>query len=383
MNMLQGYPAQRSVGVEEELLLVDERSGVPIAVVDAVLAAWPARPGNSHADAHGPPDSPQLEHELKEEQVEIISPPFVEIADLASAIVEGRRIADEAARSAGARAVAIATSVLPVETQLVQSPRYEAIRAQSGLTLAEQLTCGFHVHVSIESEDEGVAVLDRIRPWLPVVLALSGNSPFWMGRDSGYASFRSQVWNRWPTAGPYDQFGSAAGYRRTVRALIGTGVLLDPGMVYFDARLSERFPTVEIRVSDICTEGERAVAIASLIRGLVEMASREWRRGVPPDPTSTLMLRLAAWSASRYGVEATLLDPVLGTPRPAAQVVHALLAHVAPALTGVHELGRVETAVGQILRSGSGAVRQRSTLHRTGSRRAVVSESIEVTHRAA
>lgn len=380
MNMQQGHPAQRSVGVEEELLLVDEQSGVPLAVVDAVLASWSAP---AHLDPSEPPHTPQLEHEVKAEQIEVISPPFVAIAELVDSIIEGRRIADQAAQRVGARAVALATSVLPVESQLVHSARYEAIRAQSGLTLKEQLTCGFHVHVGVSSEDEGVAVLDRIRPWLATLLALSSNSPFWMGRDTGYASFRSQVWNRWPTAGPYDVFGSAAKYRRTVRSLLGTGVLLDPGMVYFDARLCEHFPTVEIRVADVCTASEHAGAIASLVRGLVETASREWRRGVAPDPTPTTMLRLASWSASRFGVEGTLQDPALGTPRPAAQVVQDLLAHVAPTLTGELELSRVEIALDEILRNGSGAKRQRSTLQRTGSRRAIVAESIEVTNRAA
>src|SRR6202034_3033909 len=133
-----------------------------------------------------------------------------------------------------------------------------------GLTAQEQLTCGCHVHVEISSEEEGVATLARIRPWLPVLLALSANSPFWQGRDSAYASFRYQAWSRWPSAGVTEAFGSAEVYRQTVQQMVSTGALLDSGMVYFDARLSEHYPTLEVRVSDVCLYADDAALIAAL-----------------------------------------------------------------------------------------------------------------------
>ena len=201
-------------------------------------------------------------------------------------------MADEAARSVGARAVALGTSPLPTTPTLVPQPRYLNMAARFGLTLQEQLTCGFHVHVRIRSAEEGVAILDRIRIWLPVVLALSGNSPFWRGTDSGYASFRYQAWSRWQTAGPCERFGSAREYRRHVQSLLATGVLLDEGMVYFDARLSRSHPTVEVRIADVCLEAGHATAIAALVRALVgagspgsgsrQASSPRLRRGTPP-----------------------------------------------------------------------------------------------------
>ena len=135
-------------------------------------------------------------------------------------------------------------------------------------------TPGCHVHVSISSPDEGVAVLDRIRPWLPVLLALSANSPFWQGRDSAYASFRYQAWTRWPSAGPTDAFGTVEVYRQTVQQMVRTGTLLDTGMVYFDARLSDHYPTIEIRISDVCLYADDAALIAALARALVETEAR-------------------------------------------------------------------------------------------------------------
>jgi len=120
-----------------------------------------------------------------------------------------RSLAAEVAGRAGARIAALGTSPAPVLPQLVREGRYLEMARAFGLTAHEQLTCGCHVHVEISSADEGVAVLDRIRPWLPVLLALSANSPFWQGRDSEYASFRYQAWGRWPSAGPTEAFGTA------------------------------------------------------------------------------------------------------------------------------------------------------------------------------
>ena len=183
-----------------------------------------------------------------------------------------------------------------------------------GLTAHEQLTCGCHVHVGISSAEEGVAVLDRAGPWLATLLALSANSPFWQGRDSEYASFRYQVWGRWPSSGPAEPFGTARAYRETIEQMVASGTLIDPGMVYFDARLSERYPTIEIRIADVCLRAEDAVLIAALARALVETEARSWREGKPAPQVRTELLRLAAWRASRSGLDDTLLHPVTGKP---------------------------------------------------------------------
>jgi glutamate---cysteine ligase / carboxylate-amine ligase len=181
-----------------------------------------------------------------------------------------------------------------VEPKLVGKGRYLQMARAFGLTAYEQLTCGCHVHVEVSSEEEGVAALDRIAPWLAVLLALSGNSPFWQGRDSAYASFRYQVQGRWPSAGPADFFGGAAAYRRTVAQMVATGTLLDTGMVYFDARLSQRYPTLEIRIADVCLHADDAVLIAALARALVETDARRWRQGTAPPRWRGELLRLAA-----------------------------------------------------------------------------------------
>jgi carboxylate-amine ligase len=120
------------------------------------------------------------------------------------------------------------------------------------------------------------------------------------------------VWGGWPSSGPTELFGTPQGYHDTVDAMLGTGTLLDDGMVYFDARLSRQYPTVELRVGDVCLRVNDAVLLASLARALVETASREWRLGKPPPQVRLETLHLAYWRASRSGLEEDL-----GTPSPA------------------------------------------------------------------
>ena len=149
------------------------------------------------------------------------------------------------------------------------SPRYRRIRQEYGELARQALASAMHVHVEVADDEEGVRVLDGIRPWLPVLAAISANSPYWNGRDTDHASWRAQVWSRWPTAGAAAPFGDAATYREVTRQMVEWGGALDEGMLYFDARLSASYPTVEVRVADVCTDLEDALLVALLTRALV------------------------------------------------------------------------------------------------------------------
>ncbi|MGH3867556.1 MAG: glutamate--cysteine ligase 2 [Pseudonocardiaceae bacterium] len=356
----------RRVGVEEELLLVDPDTGRAMALSVEVLR---------DAAAGAPAADQALTSELMRQQVETNTRPCATLDELGCEVRRWRRVASEAAQGRGARVAAVGTSPLPVDPSITASPRYQRIADEFGLTAAEQLTCGCHVHVQIESESEGVAILDRIRGWLPCLLALSANSPFWQGRDSGYASFRSQVWGRWPSAGPTELFGSAETYHATTGAMIESGTLLDLGMVFFDARLSRAHPTVEVRVADVCLVADDAVLLAALVRALVETAARSWRAGVPPVPHRSELLRLAGWRAGRSGLDGDLVDPT-GRPAPAAQVIRNLMDHLRPVLEDHSELEVVEDLVTSVLRRGNGAATQRQIYRASGQLTGVVAHAV-------
>lgn len=356
----------RTVGVEEELLLVDARSGEPQALSSAVLALAERRTGGDSA----------FESELHHQQLEFATEPRADMAELAEEIVRCRAEAAASAADFGASVVALATSPLPVKPSIGEGERYRWLARRFGLTAREQLTCGCHVHVSVASDEEGVAVLDRLRPWLPALLALTANSPYWQGRDTSYNSYRSRVWNRWPSAGPVEVFGSAESYHRQVEALIDTGVLRDAGMVYFDARLSHHYPTVEIRVADVCLDPGDTVLLATLVRGLVETAARGWRAGEAPDALPVSLLRMAAWQAGRSGLEGSLLHPLTMRPAPAEDVLDVLLGHVRAALEDSGDLASAEKALRAVTSRGPGARVQRRLLAETGSLRATVAECV-------
>jgi carboxylate-amine ligase len=342
----------RTFGVEEELLIVDPETGAPLARADALLACL--NPGEAAVQC-----GTGFSFELKLEQIETQTVPCVDYAGLLREIRAGRALADGAARAHGARVAALATSPLAAATHTTPQPRYHSMQQRFGVTVQDQLTCGLHVHTVVESPEEGVAVMDRIRDKLAVLIALSANSPFWNGAETGFESYRTQAWNRWPGAGPSMIFGSLPVYRGVVRRLVDSGVLFDEGMVYFDVRLCRHHPTVEVRVADVCLRAEDAALIAVLVRALVESAGRDWRDGVEPAPVPTVLLRMAAWQASNCGLRGALLDFGGFRPSPARDVVEALVDYVAPVLDEQGELELVRVGVQRIFEQGTGATEQR------------------------
>ena len=370
----------RTVGVEEELLIVRTGTGQAVSVAPQVLrqadrlAVREQDESSEHAEAGS-----SLDGELQRQQVETDTAPHRSMADLHEELVSWRTRADDAARREGARIAAVGTSPIPVEPRTANSERFGLLLERFGLMAAEQLTCGAHVHVQVDSDDEAIGALDRMRVWLPTLLALTGNSPFWQGTDTAYASYRSQVMSRWPSAGPPDIYGSAANYRATVRHMVQTGVLLDPGMVYYDARPSHTYPTLEIRVADVCQDVRDTVVLAALCRALVETAAQEWRDGSPTPAVPVHLLRLATWQAGRYGLGGDLLDPSSSLPRPAGEVLDSLYSYVRPALVAAEDDQLVDDGLQRILTTGTGADRQRRILAKTGDVSDVVAAAVRAT----
>lgn len=357
----------RTFGVEEEFLLVDATDGTTLPLGQAVSDLG---------------QSSRITREIKQQQIETCTEPHASAYDLAFDIVQCRAAADRAAVLAGARTAALATSPQPVTPACTNGPRYEEIDSRFAVTSREQLTCGCHVHVSVENDEEGVAVLDRIRVWLPVLLALSSNSPFWNGADTGYSSYRWQAWSRWPMAGPSEIFGTPENYHALVQSLLDCEVPVDLGQIYFDARLSHNHPTVEVRVGDVCLYSDDAVLLALLTRGLVETAAREWRQGTPPIPMPVAQLRLAYWRASRFGMDGDLLHPVRNGPQDASAVSHALLEYVRPALADMGDAELAESLLRQLLARKTGCSRQRASLLLRGDLGDVVSDAVRLTNLA-
>lgn len=355
----------RTVGVEEEMLLVERATGHAMSLQSQVLAAMP----------ENPPDG-EIEGEFAREQIEVGSAPHEDLAVLAAELSEWRHRASVAARHQGAAVAALGLSPTPTVPHRAPGSRYEQIAERFGVIAAEFLSCGCHVHVSVNDRDEAVRVLDRIRPSLPLLTALCTNSPFHAGADTGYAGYRTLQMDRWPSAGPVEPFGSAAGYDEAISQMLATGVLLDQGMVYFDARVSHRYPTIEIRVADVCLDVRDAVLLAALCRALVETEAQATDDAVLP---SVPVLRLARWQAAGTGVGGDLLDARTLQPVPAWEAIGALVDRLRPALDRSGDVELVETALARIRRHGTGADRQRRVFEHTGSMADVVADATRVT----
>ncbi|HEY3530336.1 MAG TPA: glutamate--cysteine ligase [Nocardioides sp.] len=360
----------RKVGVEEELLLVDPDTGELANAAGHVLHEH----RSERSDVPPPTASHDLEGELLRHMLETHTDPVADLGEIARQLREARRTALVAAEESGLALAAVGTAPLgSAEPAVSANPRYERIVNEFGDTGRGAGTLGMHVHVDIADDDEGVRVIDSLRPWLPLLTAISANSPYASGKDTGYASWRQQVWTRWPTAGPAEPYGSLAEYRRVSRTLMDIGAALDDGMLYFDARLSARYPTVEIRVADTCTEVDDALVVVALARALVETCAT-----AEPltEPWRTDLLRGAWWRAARYGLSGHLVHPVTAERVEARAAIGALRELVDPALCSAGDDALVDDRLARLSSTGTGARRQRSAYERTGELRGVVADLV-------
>jgi len=341
----------RRVGIEEEFLLFRRDAAELLDAGPPVVEA---------AERAAPDEDAQFDKELKAAQTELATQPATDLAAVADELARRRAELVEAAAERGARVVASGTSPVGDHTRTTPNARYREMAETFGAVQRRQLTCAMHVHVGVDGDDEAVRVVDGIAPWLPVLVALSANSPYHRGEDTAYASFRRIQWGQWPTAGPTGAFGDVAEYRRTVDALIASGAARDAGMIYFDARLSARYPTVEIRVCDVTPDVGTAVALAALCRALVSTAAGQ-RLAPPPRPE---LLRAAHWRAARYGMSGELL--LDGRLVPAAEAVAALVDVTAGALKAAGDLEQVREFVAAVGARGTGADRQRAAVDAAG-----------------
>ncbi|MEV5744580.1 glutamate--cysteine ligase [Microbispora rosea] len=346
-----------TVGVEEEFHVVDLGTRQLVPRAGLLLQQLP-------------PD--RFTQELHRSVVEANTRPCTSLEDLSRELTGLRADAVAAADGLGLGIVAAGTVPLadPETMKISPDPRYEQMLADYQVLAREQLICGTQVHAEVRDRDLAVAVTHRLAPWPPPLLALSCSSPCWMGADTGYASFRSMVWQRWPTAGPAARFESAEEYDAMVDELIRSGVISDPGMLYFDVRPSAHVPTVELRVCDACPRVDDIVLIAGLFRALVSRELDALAAGGPrsaaEESVRTELVRAASWRAARSGLDGELVDPVEGVPRPARTVVGRMVEGLRPQLEESGDWALVSSLASRALADGESAARQREAFRRGG-----------------
>jgi len=357
---MSGGPQVTTLGVEEEYLLVDPVTGHPVPAADAVLTA---------ADLGSLVDPGEVQPELLRAQLEVATPVCETLDEVGAHLLRLRHAVAAAAEGARCRIVASGTSPFagPDHAEITDAPRYRALRVHAPQLAHEQWINGMHVHVAVPDPDAGVAVLNRIRCWLPLLVGLSVNSPLWQGADTGFASWRTVVAGRWAVGGIPPVFADGADYRRRVGDLVRCGALRDHGGVYWQARLSERYPTVEVRAADVQMRVDEAVMIAGIVRALVLTALDEHRADAPWHRPHSELLTAANWHAARHGTTGALIDPFGARTVRAGDLIGRLVEHVTPALRETGDLRQVTSLAHRLLRSGTGADRQRRAWRQGGS----------------
>ena len=337
-----------TLGIEEEYLLVDAASGALVPEQDpAFMPACRARLGE------------QVTHELLQGQVEVGTCVCRGVSEARTELHRLRRTVAEVAAEHGMAIIASSThpSAVWSEQRNTEKERYEAITEDYQVLARRQVISGMHIHAAVEDDDLRIDLMNQVSYFLPHLLALSTSSPFWNGHDTGLKAYRRAVADELPRSGSPEYLESWRDWERLVEILARTGLVEDPTMIWWDVRPSAKHPTLELRITDICTEVEDALTIAaiyqSLLRHLWRLRTRNlsWRR------YRRILIEENKWRAQRWGVEAELADFAAGCLKSMRDLVEELidlLSEDAAALGCLAELDRAR----EIVKQGTSADRQ-------------------------
>ncbi|HEY6836362.1 MAG TPA: YbdK family carboxylate-amine ligase [Gaiellaceae bacterium] len=321
-----GQSSPWSLGVEEEVMIVDAET-LALAPGVAGLVSW----------AEGRALPGVLKMELLASMVELATEVCESAGEAHAALVELRAAAIEAAREQGHAIAAAGTHAfsLPTEQQIAPDPRYREFVEYAGISARRQAVCGLHVHVGMPSAEACMQALEGVLGWLPLVLALSANSPFLSGEETGLASSRAEVLAQLPRAAAPPHFGSYDEWEAFVERFVELGLADGYTRFWWDARPHPKFGTLEIRVPDQPTSVELTAAFVALLQALCKTVVE----GPPPRPAHRGDYAQNRWAALRFGPRAGLIHPDGDRVLPAPELAQELLALVGPAL---RELGSAD-----------------------------------------
>ncbi|MCD9145463.1 carboxylate-amine ligase [Streptomyces albireticuli] len=353
-----------TVGVEEEFFLVGADSRAVEPAGGRVVARAASALGGL------------VSGEFTDYQIEIRTPPCSAVAQLYDELVRLRAGVARAAAAEGLRACPSGTPVLgpagPVS--IGEDPRYRASVELFGSMMDDYVISAMHVHVHLPDRELAVLVSNHLRPWLPLLVEMSANSPFCKGRDTGYASWRSMIRCRFPCLGPPPYAESFDHYQRTAAAMTEAGAMPFADLPFWDIRLHPRLPTLEVRCMDVPVTPADSAALAAIVRGLVVTASASARRGDSGPRPCSEMLRGAYAHATRDGWTGRGRDALTGEILSAPVRGARLLDHIRPALAAHGDVEVVAAFLGRLARRGSGAHRQRAAARLPGGLVAVVDD---------
>ncbi|MCT9094083.1 glutamate--cysteine ligase [Streptomyces sp. ASQP_92] len=344
------------MGAEEEYLLVDPVTRQVSAESEKVVAEAAGELGD------------RVGTELTRYQVEVRTDPHTSLTEFAEQVRSTRATVARAATRQGLRIISSGTPILAQDTPppLTAGRRYARSAAMFRALDEEQSVCACHIHVGVPDLATALQISNHLRPWIPALIALTGNSPYWAGRDTGYASWRTMSWGRWPVAGPPPYFESPTHFEDVTAGFIATGTVLDRGGLYWDIRPSHHVPTLEFRMADATATPGETVLLAGLIRAMTQTALQAITAREPAFQPRPEMLRAACWRAARDGLTGEGIDLHTGRLSPAIDQVEQLLAVLQPALHDHGDTDLIHTLWTGQRTHGNGADRQRAAHRKRG-----------------
>ena len=340
-----------TIGIEEEYLLVDRATrdlarDPPAAVFEECEARIKGL----------------VRPEFLKSQIEVGTRVSQTVQQAADDLARLRRTVSDVAAEYGLATIAASTHPFSEwqEQTHTDKDRYNVLARDMQAVARRLVICGMHVHVGIEDDELRIDLMNQVGYFLPHLLALSTSSPFWRGVDTGLKSYRLSVFDELPRTGLPERFTSYMEYQRHVDVLTGAGLIKDASMLWWDVRPSARFPTLEMRITDVCTRLEDAVAIAALFVCIVRFLFRLRRNNQRWRIYAAMLINENRWRAQRYGLDEGLVDFGKGQVVPCAELVDELLELIdedATALGCLTEVGHCR----EIIKRGTSAHRQLTT----------------------
>jgi carboxylate-amine ligase len=357
------------VGIEEELMILEPSSLDLVSAIDSMLGEAPPRG--------------EIKPEFLESVLEIATPPCPNVSAVEQELVFLRGFARDRAQAQGLQVGAAGTHPFArwEDQRVVSDDRYRGLIRSLGFVARQELVFGMHVHVGMADPEEAVHVANALRLQVPLLIALSANSPLWRGAPTGLMSSRVPIFRAFPRVGLPPRFADWPDFERRVKTLTDSGVIDDYTFLWYDVRPHPRLGTIEVRAMDSQTRVEHTVALSALVVCLVKLHVEEFQRGLPsPDPPWEI-LDENRWLAARHGLEAELVDHQSAERSGVREQTDALLSDLLPY---AQELGceRELDGIRDLLRSGNGALRQQMVYEANHDLRELMGEIVARTAQA-
>ena len=360
---------QFTLGIEEEFAIVDPQTRELKSHIQEILEDGKVTLKE------------RVKPEMHQSVVELGTEICRDIGDARQHVVSLRTELANLAGRAGLKIASVGTHPLSHwrDQLITEGERYKEIVRDMQLLARANLIFGLHVHVGIPDRETAIQVMNQARYFLPHIYALSVNSPFWIGHDTGLKGYRLKVFERFPRTGIPDAFESLSEYEDYCKLLVKTGCIDNAKKIWWDIRLHPFFDTLELRVCDAQSRVDDTLAIAALIQAIVARLHKLLNQNITFRLYRRRLLDENRWRAARYGIDGKLIDFGKQTEVEARSLIHELLDFIAPE---VDELGshREVAHIERILREGTGADRQLATFARTNDMKAVVDQIVDETY---